>query len=201
MCGTLDYLPPEMWVCSTYFRFWSHILCHPTFDFIHCFYQYFVIFFYRVEGQSYNDTVDQWCLGILCYEFLVGKPPFESPDSENTYAKIRRLEIDYPNYLSIGAKDLIAGVSFHISSTLFVLIQNLYLCISNCFCISAIAKESYCSAKFARCDEASVDQIIQQLRKTIKSAKIRELSNLFRHFKLYSHQFFSPTYLSFAFEI
>lgn len=67
--------------------------------------------FFRVEGQSYNNTVDQWCLGILCYEFLVGRPPFESPDSENTYAKIRRLEIDYPKYLSIGAKDLIAGVS------------------------------------------------------------------------------------------
>lgn len=64
-----------------------------------------------MDGQSYNDTVDQWCLGILCYEFLVGRPPFESPDSENTYAKIRRLEIDYPSYLSIGAKDLIAGVS------------------------------------------------------------------------------------------
>lgn len=68
-------------------------------------------FCFRVEGQSYNDTVDQWCLGILCYEFLVGRPPFESADSENTYAKIRRLEIDYPSYLSIGAKDLIAGVS------------------------------------------------------------------------------------------
>lgn len=66
---------------------------------------------FRVEGQSYNDTVDQWCLGILCYEFLVGKPPFESPDSENTYAKIRRLEIDYPSHLSIGAKNLIALVS------------------------------------------------------------------------------------------
>ncbi|XP_055295402.1 aurora kinase B [Sitodiplosis mosellana] len=75
MCGTLDYLPPEM-----------------------------------VEGHSYNDTVDQWCLGILCYEFLVGRPPFESPDSEKTYAKIRRLEIDYPSHLSIGAKDLIAGL-------------------------------------------------------------------------------------------
>lgn len=66
---------------------------------------------HRVEGTTYNDTVDQWCLGILCYEFLVGRPPFESENSENTYAKIRRLEIDYPRYLSIGAKDLISQVS------------------------------------------------------------------------------------------
>lgn len=66
---------------------------------------------HRVEGTTYNDTVDQWCLGILCYEFLVGRPPFESENSENTYAKIRRLEIDYPRHLSIGAKDLISQVS------------------------------------------------------------------------------------------
>lgn len=65
----------------------------------------------RVEGRSYNDSVDQWCLGILCYEFVVGRPPFEAADSENTYDKIRRIDIDYPNYLSIGAKDLICSVS------------------------------------------------------------------------------------------
>ena len=36
MCGTLDYLPPEM-----------------------------------IVGQPHDDKVDIWCLGILCYEFLV----------------------------------------------------------------------------------------------------------------------------------
>lgn len=76
MCGTLDYLPPEM-----------------------------------VDGRSYDDSVDQWCLGILCYEFLVGSPPFESNDTEKTYEKIRRLDINYPTYLSAGAKDLISKVS------------------------------------------------------------------------------------------
>lgn len=50
-------------------------------------------------------------MGILCYEFLVGNPPFEAPDSEHTYDRIRRLDIEYPRYLSVGAKDLIAGVS------------------------------------------------------------------------------------------
>ncbi|KAL7051426.1 hypothetical protein ACKWTF_004462 [Chironomus riparius] len=73
MCGTLDYLPPEM-----------------------------------VESKSYDDTVDQWCLGVLCYEFLVGSPPFESEDSEKTYAKIRRIEVHYPRYVTQGARDLIS---------------------------------------------------------------------------------------------
>lgn len=76
MCGTLDYLPPEM-----------------------------------VEGETYNGSVDQWCLGILCYEFLVGSPPFESENTEMTYEKIRRLAINYPSFMSIGAKDLISRVS------------------------------------------------------------------------------------------
>lgn len=75
MCGTLDYLPPEM-----------------------------------VDGKAYNDSVDQWCLGILCYEFLVGKPPFESEGTENTYAKIRQLNIAYPAYMSFKAKNLISQV-------------------------------------------------------------------------------------------
>lgn len=71
-----------------------------------------MIFFYlnRVEGQTYDDTVDQWCLGILCYEFLVGRPPFESAKQHETYKKIRNLDIEYPSYVSIGAKDLISGV-------------------------------------------------------------------------------------------
>lgn len=75
MCGTLDYLPPEM-----------------------------------VEGQQYNKFVDHWCLGILCYEFLVGSPPFESPDSEATYKRIRTLDIHFPSCVPMGAKDVIIKV-------------------------------------------------------------------------------------------
>lgn len=73
MCGTLDYLPPEM-----------------------------------VDGETYSDTVDQWCLGILCYEFLVGKPPFESENTQLTYQRIRALSIHYPKHMSILSKDLIS---------------------------------------------------------------------------------------------
>lgn len=75
MCGTLDYLPPEM-----------------------------------IDGTLYDDSVDQWCLGILCYEFLVGNPPFESADTEMTYEKIRRLDLVYPKHLTVKAKDLISRV-------------------------------------------------------------------------------------------
>jgi len=45
MCGTLDYLPPEM-----------------------------------VVDQPHDNKVDIWGLGILCYEFICGYPPFEADD-------------------------------------------------------------------------------------------------------------------------
>ncbi|KAH8022174.1 hypothetical protein HPB51_022307 [Rhipicephalus microplus] len=72
MCGTLDYLPPEM-----------------------------------IEAAPYNEKVDHWALGILIYEFLVGKPPFESPTMHETYRRIRECKVQFPPYVSAEARDLI----------------------------------------------------------------------------------------------
>jgi serine/threonine protein kinase len=72
MCGTLDYLPPEM-----------------------------------VNGESHDKSVDYWAIGILCYEFLVGRPPFESPNQSETYTKIKNLSFTFPSHVSTGARDLI----------------------------------------------------------------------------------------------
>lgn len=66
MCGTLDYLPPEM-----------------------------------VSHQSYNEKVDLWCLGVLTYEFLVGKPPFENEDLQITYKNILQVKYTFPLHLHI----------------------------------------------------------------------------------------------------
>ena len=30
-----------------------------------------------IQGRRYNEPVDLWCIGVLCYELLVGKPPLE----------------------------------------------------------------------------------------------------------------------------
>lgn len=72
MCGTLDYLAPEM-----------------------------------LDNQKYDEKVDLWCLGVLCYEFLVGKPPFESSSAVATYALIRTVAVMFPSYVSAGAQDFI----------------------------------------------------------------------------------------------
>lgn len=74
MCGTLDYLPPEM-----------------------------------VLHQPYDEKVDHWCLGVLTYEFLVGKPPFENEDTNITYKKIVSVEYDYPDYVHQLAREFISS--------------------------------------------------------------------------------------------
>eukprot|EP00053_Salpingoeca_punica_P008238 m.74470 g.74470 ORF g.74470 m.74470 type:complete len:342 (+) comp14506_c0_seq1:40-1065(+) len=73
MCGTLDYLPPEM-----------------------------------VKGEEHDERVDLWGLGVLCYEFLVGKPPFEDVDQPSTYRRIASLDMTFPPYVSAGARDFIS---------------------------------------------------------------------------------------------
>lgn len=83
MCGTLDYLPPEM-----------------------------------LEHAVYDATVDLWCLGILCYEFLVGNPPFESKTSNETYARIRKVDVQFPDHVSPLARDFIRSVSIFLLFTL-----------------------------------------------------------------------------------
>ena len=75
MCGTLDYLPPEM-----------------------------------VEGKTHDENVDLWSLGVLCYEFLVGCPPFEAESHSDTYARITKVDLRFPDFFPAGARDLVSKV-------------------------------------------------------------------------------------------
>ncbi|XP_066957213.1 aurora kinase A-like [Macrobrachium rosenbergii] len=72
LCGTLDYLPPEM-----------------------------------IEGRMYDEKVDIWSLGVLCYEFLAGKPSFEAKSHTETFRRIARVDIRFPTHFSEESKDLI----------------------------------------------------------------------------------------------
>ncbi|KAM8776298.1 aurora kinase A isoform 1-T1 [Rhynchonycteris naso] len=78
LCGTLDYLPPEM-----------------------------------IEGRMHDEKVDLWSLGVLCYEFLVGKPPFETSTYQETYRRISRVEFTFPDFVTEGARDLISRLLRH----------------------------------------------------------------------------------------
>ncbi|KAK1286479.1 Serine/threonine-protein kinase Aurora-1 [Acorus calamus] len=75
MCGTLDYLPPEM-----------------------------------VENTEHDAGVDIWSLGVLCYEFLYGVPPFEAKEHSDTYRRIIKVDLRFPlkPIISSAGKDLIS---------------------------------------------------------------------------------------------
>ena len=65
-----------------------------------------------VEGRDHSDKVDLWSLGVLCYEFLVGVPPFEDHTSyKATYRRIAKVDLKVPDYVSPEAKDLITKVN------------------------------------------------------------------------------------------
>lgn len=78
LCGTLDYLPPEM-----------------------------------IEGHEHDESVDIWSLGVLLYEFLVGSPPFETPDRQVTCQRIKEVDIKFPDFVSVQARDLIQRLLQH----------------------------------------------------------------------------------------
>jgi serine/threonine protein kinase len=65
-----------------------------------------------VEGREHSNQVDLWSLGVLCYEFLVGNPPFEVLDErrEPTYKRIVNVDLYIPETVSPEAKDLIRKV-------------------------------------------------------------------------------------------
>jgi aurora kinase len=66
-----------------------------------------------VEGHAHDDKVDLWSLGVLCYEFLVGKPPFEDHSGyQATYTRISQVDLHIPDHVSPEACDLIRKVSY-----------------------------------------------------------------------------------------
>ena len=75
MCGTLDYLPPEM-----------------------------------VVEEPHDKRVDIWSLGILCFEFCCGFPPFEAHNNDETYKRIKNIDLKFPDHLSPEVCHLIKNI-------------------------------------------------------------------------------------------
>ena len=61
-----------------------------------------------VQGDKYDSHTDNWSIGILAYEFLTGRPPFEKRSKIDTLNSIiTENDIPMPEYLSVEAKDFV----------------------------------------------------------------------------------------------
>jgi serine/threonine protein kinase len=60
-----------------------------------------------VKNNKYHSRVDVWGLGVLLYEFMIGKPPFEDSSEKGTYKKIKNTNPVFPPHITKEAKDLI----------------------------------------------------------------------------------------------
>lgn len=59
-------------------------------------------------GHSYQ--VDVWSLGCIVYTLAVGTPPFETPDLQDTYKRIKENKYTIPSHLSPPLKDFIESM-------------------------------------------------------------------------------------------
>nr|CCC95420.1 unnamed protein product [Trypanosoma congolense IL3000] len=63
-----------------------------------------------VGRHAYDTSADLWCLGIFCYELLVGKTPFTGKDTEQICKKIHSMQFSIPEGVPPEAKDLITSL-------------------------------------------------------------------------------------------
>lgn len=64
-----------------------------------------------IANEAHDHSVDIWSVGVLCYECLVGKTPFEDVQIKETYRRIVQVRYSFPPHVSSGARDLISKVS------------------------------------------------------------------------------------------
>lgn len=63
-----------------------------------------------VQGQGHNHTLDLWSLGVLLYEMVVGRPPFQSTDHSQLISKILSLDIKCPAFVSLEVQELVKAL-------------------------------------------------------------------------------------------
>lgn len=61
-----------------------------------------------VLGKPHTKHVDLWSLGVLCYELLVGEPPFQTGSYDETFIKITQVKYNVPEFVSLAAKFFIS---------------------------------------------------------------------------------------------
>lgn len=64
-----------------------------------------------IFNRPHDSNVDNWSVGVLLYEFVVGRPPFEDKNRNTTLKNIQNVNYDFPENFPDGAKDIVSQVS------------------------------------------------------------------------------------------
>lgn len=60
-----------------------------------------------IQGRGHDHTLDTWSLGVLLYEMVVGRPPFQSTNHVMLIAKILSAELRFPAFVPAEVSDLV----------------------------------------------------------------------------------------------
>jgi len=67
-----------------------------------------------LRGGSYDNTVDVWSIGVICYILLCGFPPFFGSNDQQIFEKIMKVDYDFPSpdwdTISDEAKEFIGAI-------------------------------------------------------------------------------------------
>ena len=63
-----------------------------------------------VKMQPYNESIDNWMLGVLYFEMLAGEPPFYAETDKQIFKKICNLELKFNEYFPSSAKKQILSL-------------------------------------------------------------------------------------------
>eukprot|EP00419_Tripos_fusus_P001028 CAMPEP_0172681272 /NCGR_PEP_ID=MMETSP1074-20121228/17333_1 /TAXON_ID=2916 /ORGANISM="Ceratium fusus, Strain PA161109" /LENGTH=578 /DNA_ID=CAMNT_0013499743 /DNA_START=24 /DNA_END=1757 /DNA_ORIENTATION=- len=60
-----------------------------------------------IQGRGHNQTLDIWSLGVLLYEMVVGRPPFQSTNHVLLISNILAAELKFPPTVPLGVTELV----------------------------------------------------------------------------------------------
>ena len=63
-----------------------------------------------INNRGHDERVDIWCIGVLLFELIVGRPPFSGETEQQVKYNIMKMKINWPNNIDRDAADLISKI-------------------------------------------------------------------------------------------